>query len=62
MRNFSWNIDRNYNDIKMAPIDTTLASWRIDYPHYVKGLGSNSVGGLGQATNAVNLLSSRIVR
>ncbi len=54
MRNFSWNIDRNYNDIKMAPIDTTLASWRIDYPHYVKGLGSNSVGGLGQATNAVN--------
>ena len=54
MRNFKWHINRDYNTVEMAPIDTTLYVWRLDYPHYHKRLGSNSVGGLGQASTEVN--------
>ena len=54
MRNFVWHIDREYNTVKMDKIDTTLMQWRLDYPHYHKRLGSNSVGGLGQASTEVN--------
>ena len=54
LRNFQWTVDRNTNKVKIAPIDTTLALWRLDYPHYHKRLGNNSVGGLGQASQAVN--------
>ena len=54
LRNFQWHIDREYNAVRVEPIDTTLALWRLDYPHYHKRLGSNSVGGLGQASNEVN--------
>ena len=54
LRNFMWHIDRDYNTIKVEPIDTTLNLWRLDYPHYHKRLGNNSVGGLGQASTEVN--------
>ncbi|MBR0335557.1 MAG: hypothetical protein IIX34_01700, partial [Alistipes sp.] len=54
LRNFQWTVDRNTNKIKIAPIDTTLALWRLDYPHQHKRLGNNSVGGLGQASQEVN--------
>ena len=54
LRNFQWTVDRNTNKVKIAPIDTTLALWRLDYPHYHKRLGNNSVGGLGQASQEVN--------
>ena len=54
LRNFQWNIIRNTNHLKVQPIDTTLAVWRLDYPHQHKGLGNNSVGGLGQASTPVN--------
>ena len=54
MRNFKWHISRDYNTVELAPIDTTLYVWRLDYPHYHKRLGSNSVGGLGQASTEVN--------
>lgn len=54
LRNFMWHIDRDYNTVKVEPIDTTLNSWRLDYPHYHKRLGNNSVGGLGQASTEVN--------
>ena len=54
MRNFKWHISRDYNTIEMAPIDTTLNVWRLDYPHYHHGLGNNSVGGLGQASTEVS--------
>ena len=54
LRNFQWHISREYNKVDVLPIDTTLASWRIDYPHQVEGLGYNSVGGLGQASVATN--------
>ena len=54
MRNFKWNIDRDYNTVRVIPIDTTLNVWRMDYPHYHNRLGNNSVGGLGQASTEVN--------
>ena len=54
LRNFKWHIDREYNTVKVEPIDTTLNLWRLDYPHYHKRLGNNSVGGLGQASTEVN--------
>ena len=54
MRNFMWHIDRDYNTVELDKIDTTLMKWRLDYPHYHKRLGNNSVGGLGQASTEVN--------
>lgn len=54
LRNFKWHIVRNTNKVNIEPIDTTLALWRLDYPHYHKRLGNNSVGGLGQASEEVN--------
>ena len=54
LRNFKWHIDRDYNTVDVYPIDTTLNVWRLDYPHYHHHLGSNSVGGLGQASTEVN--------
>ena len=54
LRNFMWHIDRDYNTVKVEPIDTTLNVWRLDYPHYHERLGNNSVGGLGQASTEVN--------
>lgn len=54
LRNFQWNISRNKNEVYVHPIDTTLTLWRLDYPHYHKRLGNNSVGGLGQASQEVN--------
>ena len=54
LRNFQWTIDRNTNKVIVAPIDTTLALWRLDYPHQHKRLGNNSTGGLGQASEEVN--------
>ncbi len=54
LRNFEWHINRDYNTVKVLPLDTTLTAWRLDYPHYRDRLGSNSVGGLGQATHKVN--------
>ncbi|MBR5807234.1 MAG: hypothetical protein IKY24_01295, partial [Alistipes sp.] len=54
LRNFMWHIDRDYNTVQVEPIDTTLNLWRLDYPHYHKRLGNNSVGGLGQASTEVN--------
>ncbi len=54
LRNFQWHIERNFNRVEVEPIDTTLTKWRLDYPHYHKRLGNNSVGGLGQASTEVN--------
>ena len=54
LRNFRWTTSRDYNTVNVMPLDTTLSVWRIDYPHYREGLGDNSVGGLGQATQKTN--------
>ena len=29
--NFSWTISRDYNQVHINPLDTTLATFRIDY-------------------------------
>ncbi len=54
LRNFEWHVSRDYNSVQVLPLDTVLTDWRIDYPHYRERLGSNSVGGLGQASHKVN--------
>ncbi|MBQ0080711.1 MAG: putative porin [Alistipes sp.] len=54
LRNFTWNIKKDYNKIELHSLDTMLTEWRIDYVHYRKRLGDNSVGGLGQASQPVN--------
>ena len=48
--NFQWTISREYNRVKIEPLDTTLTDWRIDYPFYREGVGDIALGGLGQAT------------
>ncbi len=50
LQNFQWTISRDYNQVKVEPLDTTLTDWRIDYPFYRKGVGDINLGGLGQAT------------
>ena len=30
LRNWKWTVDRDYNRVKISPLDTTLADWRID--------------------------------
>ncbi|MFI3306196.1 MAG: putative porin [Rikenellaceae bacterium] len=55
--NFSWNINRQYNRVKIVKIDTTLADWRIDYPFQKEGVGDMSLGGLGQASQPISFYS-----
>ena len=52
--NFMWHVSREMNDVKITPMDTTLTSWRIDYPYYLKGVGDITLGGLGQSTMPFN--------
>lgn len=52
--NFLWTIDRDYNRVKVGPLDTTLVNWRMDYPYQHRDLGDMSLGGLGQSTLPVN--------
>ncbi|MFR9578498.1 MAG: putative porin, partial [Rikenellaceae bacterium] len=52
--NFSWNINRQYNRVKIQKIDTTLTDWRIDYPYQKNGVGDMSLGGLGQASQPIS--------
>ncbi len=53
LNNISWNVSRDYNELKFSPIDTAITDWRIDYPLYKKGVGDMSLGGLGQAAQAI---------
>ena len=52
--NFQWTVDRNMNDVKIAPLDTLITNWRIDYPYYTDGVGDMTLGGLGQSTLPFN--------
>jgi len=52
--NFRWSISRDYNDVRIMPMDTTLTDWRIDYPYQLDGIGDMTLGGLGQSTQAFN--------
>ena len=59
LRNWKWTIDSHYNRVNIAPLDTTLADWRIDYVFYRNGVGDMSLGGLGQSTQPVNWFNRR---
>lgn len=52
--NFQWTVDRSMNEVRVAPLDTLLTNWRIDYPYYLKGVGDMTLGGLGQSTLPFN--------
>ncbi len=54
LNNISWTIERDYNEIKFNPLDTTLNDWRIDYPIHKEGVGDMALGGLGQASQAID--------
>ena len=44
--NFSWTISRDYNQVHINPLDTTLATFRIDYPFYKEGVGHAALASL----------------
>ena len=48
--NFQWTVSRDYNRVKIEPLDTALTDWRIDYPFYRKGVGDIILGPLGQGS------------
>ncbi len=52
--NFVWNIDKEFNRVKVGSIDTTLNDFRIDNPVYKKGVGDMTLGGLGQAAQPIS--------
>ncbi len=52
--NFKWSIKREYNQVDIMPLDTTLYDFRIDYPYRRIGVGDMSLGGLGQASQPIN--------
>jgi hypothetical protein len=54
LKNFMWHVSRQMNDVEILPIDTTLTSWRIDYPYQIEGVGDMTLGGLGQSTLPFN--------
>ncbi len=54
LQNISWRVNRNFNEIEFEPLDTTLNSWRIDNPVLRKGVGDMMLGGLGQASQAID--------
>ena len=54
LTNFMWTVDRDMNNAKVMPLDTTLMNWRIDYPYFLKGVGDMTLGGLGQSTLPFN--------
>ncbi len=59
LKNWKWNIDRDFNRVKVEPLDTVLADWRIDYVFYRRGVGDMAVGGLGQSSQPVNWFDRR---
>ncbi|MFR9597568.1 MAG: putative porin [Rikenellaceae bacterium] len=54
LKNIKWFVNRDYNEVKFQSIDTTLVDWRIDYPVLKDGVGDMMLGGLGQASQAID--------
>ena len=54
LNNFKWNISRDYNRVDIAPLDTMLTDYRIDYPFYRQDVGDIAQGALGQASLPLN--------
>ncbi|MBO5671818.1 MAG: putative porin [Alistipes sp.] len=59
LSNWKWTIDPDYNRVNIAPLDTTLADWRIDYVFYREGVGDMALGGLGQSSQPINWFDRR---
>ncbi len=57
--NWKWNVDADYNRVKVIPLDTTLADWRTDYVFYRHGVGDMALGGLGQSSQPMNWFDRR---
>ena len=54
LNNFRWHVDRNFNRVKVMPLDTTLTDYRIDYPFYREDVGDIAQGALGQSSLPLN--------
>lgn len=52
--NFKWNLRLGYNRVEIAPLDTTLTDYRIDYPFYREDVGDIAQGALGQTSLPLN--------
>ena len=59
LSNWKWTIDPDYNRVNIAPLDTTLSDWRIDYVFYRDGVGDMALGGLGQSSQPINWFERR---
>ena len=59
LNNWLWTVDKDFDRVNIAPIDTTLQDWRIDYVFYRKGVGDMALGGLGQSTQPINWFDRR---
>ena len=57
--NWQWTIDSDFDRVNIAPLDTTLQDWRIDYVFYRKGVGDMALGGLGQSSQPINWFDRR---
>ena len=54
LKNFKWNVSREFNRVEIQPLDTTLTDWRIDYPFYTEDVGDIAQGALGQTSMPLN--------
>jgi len=54
LNNFKWHVSRDYNRVKIGPLDTTLVDYRIDYPFYREDVGDMAQGALGQTSLPIN--------
>ena len=59
LRNWLWTIDSDFDRVNIAPLDTTLQDWRIDYVFYREGVGDMALGGLGQSSQPINWFERR---
>ncbi|MBO7282749.1 MAG: hypothetical protein J6U73_05040, partial [Alistipes sp.] len=59
LHNWLWTIDEDFDRVNIAPLDTTLQDWRIDYVFYRKGVGDMAMGGLGQSSQPINWFDRR---
>ena len=59
LSNWKWTLDPDYNRVNIAPLDTTLDDWRIDYVFYREGVGDMALGGLGQSSQPINWFDRR---
>lgn len=52
--NFRYHVSDRFNRVRIAPMDTTLTDFRIDYPFYREDVGDIAQGPLGQTSMPIN--------